>query len=332
MEQEISERILEIFYRLMHGELLKNRDIAQRYGVSSRTVSRDIGRIQNFLSEHRELMQNAEIVYSHKQKGYILKSYEFLKNSELFALVKIILGSRCFNKEDMLSIVGKLKKFTTTADRQIMGNIIRKEVYHYREVRSDCDSVISNLWQLIQCIESRHYISVNYIKMNRSEVVRKLQPSAIMFSEYYFYLIAFDAEEETHKAKYFRIDRIRYIKEHRERFQPDQKYHFDEGDFREKNQFMFPGDIVKITFEFSGLSLQAVLDRLPTAKVVEQNGSKSIITAEVNYGRGIIMYLLSQGSWVRVISPQRLADDMKKEIDLMRSHYEISPNDNPKEP
>jgi len=67
---------------------------------------------------------------------------------------------------------------------------------------------------------------------------------------------------------------------------------------------MFPGDNVRITFEFSGLSLQAVLDRLPTAKVIEQNGTKSVITAEVNYGRGIIMYLLSQGSWVKVFEPK----------------------------
>lgn len=322
MEQEISDRVLEIFYRLMRGELLTNRAIAESYGVSSRTVSRDIGRIQNFLSNHRELMQNAEVVYSHKDKAYVLKSDEFLRNAELFAVIKVILGARCFSKEDMLSIIGKLKKFTTTTDRTALESIIRKEIYHYREVRSDCGSVIDNLWRLIQCIESRNFISVRYIKMDRSEVVRKLRPSAIMFSEYYFYLIAFDADDDKGKAKYFRIDRIRSITEHRERFNSDREHNFDEGEFREKNQFMFPGDIVNITFEFSGLSVQAILDRLPTAKVIEQGSGKSVITADVNYGRGIIMYLLSQGSWVRVLSPQPLVDDMKNEIRLMCEKYD----------
>ena len=85
---------------------------------------------------------------------------------------------------------------------------------------------------------------------------------------------------------------------------------------------MFPGDNVRITFEFSGLSLQAVLDRLPTAKVIEQNGTKSVITAEVNYGRGIIMYLLSQGSWVKVLEPKPLVEDMLAEIEAMREKYE----------
>ena len=102
MNQDISDRTLEIFYTLIRGECLSNRKIADRYGVSARTVSRDISRIQNFFYEHRDIMNNAEIVYSHKDKAYILKSDEFLKNAELFALVKVILGARCFSKEDTM--------------------------------------------------------------------------------------------------------------------------------------------------------------------------------------------------------------------------------------
>ena len=158
--------------------------------------------------------------------------------------------------------------------------------------------------------------------MDRSEVVRRLIPSAIMFSEYYFYLVAYDVETENHIAKHFRIDRIKSITEHREKIQLDKKNDFDEGELREKNQFMFPGEVMKITFVFTGPSVQAILDRLPTAKVIEKNGNKSIFTAEVNYGRGIIMYLLSQGSWVRVLSPQVLIDDIKKEADNITKNYQ----------
>ena len=321
MNQEISDRTLEIFYTLIRGECLSNRKIADKYGVSSRTISRDISRIQNYFYEHRDIMNNAEIVYSHKDKSYILKSDEFLKNSELFALVKVILGARCFSKEDTLTLIRKIKQFTTPNDRALLERIIKKEVFHYREVRSNCDSVIANLWKIVQCIEQRRCISIRYIKMDRTEVIRKLYPSAVMFSEYYFYLIAYEPEGEYRKVKYFRIDRIRSIIEHREKYVLDQSNDFDEGELREKNQFMFPGDPVQITFEFSGLSLQSVLDRLPTARVIERNGDKSTVTAEVNYGRGLIMYLLSQGSWIKVLSPQPLIDDMKGEIQKMAQHY-----------
>jgi predicted DNA-binding transcriptional regulator YafY len=158
--------------------------------------------------------------------------------------------------------------------------------------------------------------------MNRFEVRRKVKPVAIMFSEYYFYLIAYLTEDTIYKPFYFRVDRITSIVEHREEFQLERKYNFDEGNLREKNQFMFPGKPIKIRFEFSGLSVQAILDRLPTAKVVEKDGNTSIIEAEVIDGRGLIMYLLSQGAWIKVLSPQSLIDDIKLELQSMLSKYE----------
>lgn len=322
MECEKSNRMLEIFFRALRGEKIFLKKLAEEYNVSTKSISRDINSIQNFLAEHRELMQNAELTYSHKERAYILNSDEFLKNKELFALVKIILGSRALNKEEILTLITKLKKFTTIQDRKTLENLIRKEIYHYHEVKSDCKSVIDNVWKIVQAIEEKRTISITYYKMNRDEVKHKIKPVSVLFSEYYFYLIAYKADDMSYKPIYFRIDRISSITEHREKFELEKKYDFDEGNLREKNQFMFPGDTVKIRFEFSGLSLQAILDRLPTAKVVEKNGNTSIIEAEVNHGRGIIMYLLSQGSWVKVLSPQSLADEIKEELNKMISYYE----------
>ena len=323
MEKMVSDRVLEIFYRLIKGEMFNSRSLAENYNVSVKTINRDINRIKNFLSEHKELMNYAEIVYSNKLKSYILKSDELLKNSELFAILKVLLGARCFNSEDMLSIIQKLEGFTTLQNRDILTDIVGKEMNVYSEVHSDCDSVIENLWQIIKCIEEKRYITVTYLKMDRSEIIRKLRPASIMFSEYYFYLIAYD-DAEAEKAKYFRIDRIRHIRENRDFFTDGKKYRFNEGEFRKQNQFMFPGEVVRIEFEFTGLSVQAVLDRIPTARVIRKSGRTSLISAEVNYGRGLIMYLLSQGSWIKVLSPKMLIDDMKAEIEKMKIIYDLS--------
>ncbi|MDY3257454.1 MAG: WYL domain-containing protein [Ruminococcus callidus] len=322
MEGEKSSRMLEIFFRALKGEHLSLKKIAGEYGVSTKSISRDISSIQNFLAEHRELMQNAELTYSHKERTYILNSDEFLKNKELFALVKILLGSRALSKEDILVLISKLKKFTSISDKKTLDNLIQKEVYHYHEVKSDCKSVVDNLWKLIKNIEDKRVITITYYKMNRDEVKHKIKPVSIMFSEYYFYLIAYKSEDTEYKPVYFRIDRISSITEHHDFFQLEKKYDFDEGDLREKNQFMFPGNTIKIRFEFSGLSLQAILDRLSTAKVIEKNGNISTIEAVVNNGRGIIMYLLSQGAWVKVLSPESLVNDIKKELEKMKSYYE----------
>lgn len=321
MEHYKNNRMLEIFFRALRGEAISTKKLAEEYNMSSKSITRDISDIQAFLSNHRELLQNAELIYSSKERAYILNSDEFLKNKELFALVKIVLGCRCFSKEEILTLIAKLKKFTTIKDKKQFDNLMRKEIYHYHEVKSDCPSVIDNIWKMIRSIEEKKTITITYHKMNRDEVKHKIKPVSIMFSEYYFYLIAYKAEDTEFKPIYFRIDRISAITEHRENFQLERKYDFDEGDLREKNQFMFPGETVKICFEFSGPSLQAILDRLPTAKVVEKRGNTSIVEAEVNNGRGIIMYLLSQGSWIKVLSPQNLVDEIKKEIEKINTYY-----------
>lgn len=321
MENNKSDRILEIFMRALRGESISIKSLAAEYSVSAKSISRDISRIQNFLAEHRELMQSAELNYVHKDRAYVLNNEEFLKNKELFALVKVLLGSRTFSKNEVLTLIYKLKRFTTVSDRETLDHLIHKEMYHYHEVKSDCRSVIDNLWKLIQAIEARQVITITYRKMNHDEVKRKIKPVSILFSEYYFYLIASLANEKADKPRYFRIDRITAFTMHRDSFSLPSSAEFDEGNLREKNQFMFPGKTISVRFALSGPSVQAMLDRLPTAKVVEKTGSCSVIETEVDDGRGILMYLLSQGAWVKVLSPPYLVDAMQEEIQKMGSQY-----------
>lgn len=142
MEFDKNDRMLEILIRCLRGERISPKKLADEYGVSTKSISRDISRIQNFLHDHRELVHHAELTYSRSDRTYHFDNEEFLKNKELFALVKILLGSRSLNREDMLRIIEKLKSFTTAGDRESLENIIRKEIYHYHEVKSDCPSVI----------------------------------------------------------------------------------------------------------------------------------------------------------------------------------------------
>ena len=67
--------------------------------------------------------------------------------------------------------------------------------------------------------------------------------------------------------------------------------------------------------------MQAVLDKLPTAKIIERmGGGKYLIEAEV-YGDGIKMWLLSQGRWVKVVAPDEFVDDMKQELCAIIKNY-----------
>ena len=66
---------------------------------------------------------------------------EFLTNTELFSLIEVLIGSRAFSKEELLTLTGKLKKFTTADNRPMLDRLIKNEIYHYSEVGHDCQSV-----------------------------------------------------------------------------------------------------------------------------------------------------------------------------------------------
>ena len=56
----------------------------------------------------------------------------------------------------------------------------------------------------------------------------------------------------------------------------------------------------RIRFEYSGPSVEAVLDRLPTAVVEKAWEDKYVINAEV-YGDGVEMWLRSQGNYLKML-------------------------------
>ena len=85
-----------------------------------------------------------------------------------------------------------------------------------------------------------------------------------------------------------------------EKFKIPYSSRFEEGEFRKRIQFMFGGKLQKVKFKYRGSSIEAVLDRLPTAKILEETDGVYTISAEV-FGKGIDMWIRSQGDVVEVI-------------------------------
>jgi hypothetical protein len=57
---------------------------------------------------------------------------------------------------------------------------------------------------------------------------------------------------------------------------------------------------IQVKFKYNGPDIDAILDRLPTAQILDEENGSYIISAEV-FGTGINMWLRSQGPYVEVI-------------------------------
>jgi len=309
-----SSRLLKIYSKLVKGYIVNKREEADNFNVDERTIQRDIASIKDYMCS--DTASNGiinSIVYDKEAGGYRMESsYQgTLSNSETLAVCKILLDSRAFPKDEMQAILDKLISCCVPKEnRQPVKELIGNEEHHYIELRHKTN-FLDTLWDLGQAIRSCKYVELEYRRTKDKTIVkRKVKPVGIMFSEYYFYITAFIDDKEVCEnfdvindafPTIYRVDRIVSYKVLEDRFKMPYKDRFEEGEFRKRVQFMYGGKINRIRFEYTGSDVDAILDRLPTAKIESEKDGKYIIRAEV-FGRGIDMWLRSQGENVRVIN------------------------------
>lgn len=308
-----SSRLLKIYSKLVKGYIVNKREEADNFNVDERTIQRDIASIKDYMCS--DMASNGiinSIVYDKEAGGYRMESsYQgTLSNSETLAVCKILLDSRAFPKDEMQAILDKLISCCVPKEnRQPVKELIGNEEHHYIELRHKIN-FFDTLWDLGQAIRSCKYVELEYRRTKDKTIVkRKVKPVGIMFSEYYFYITAFIDDKEVCEnfdvindafPTIYRVDRIVSYKVLEDRFKMPYKDRFEEGEFRKRVQFMYGGKINRIRFEYTGSDVDAILDRIPTAKIESEKDGKYIIRAEV-FGKGIDMWLRSQGENVRVI-------------------------------
>ena len=110
MKNMKQDRILEIFFRGLRGEDISVQALANEYQVSTKSITRNINDLKAFLADHRELVGNTAMQYSHQDKCYRLYMDEFLSSKELFAITEVLIGARAFSQEELLKLNKNLNK------------------------------------------------------------------------------------------------------------------------------------------------------------------------------------------------------------------------------
>ena len=308
------DRMLELYTRLAEGKLIYKAEEAEHYKCSLRSIQRDIEDLRTFFHNQSDASGVVQdIIYDKKLKGYKLVPplRNVLSNKEVFAVLKILLESRSLSKEELDPILDKLIDCCVPKEcKGYVNNLISNERFHYVPPRHNKE-VLDTMWRLGEAFREHKEVEVEYRKPGDGSLVhRVLRPAGIMFSEFYFYLAGFivpkqddSFKEEVEKDPFptiYRIDRIEHLEVTNKHYNVPYASRFEEGEFRKRVQFMFGGELRKIRFYYKGANPEHVLDRLPTAEIIEKNEKGFLITAEV-FGSGIDIWIRSQGDLVEVV-------------------------------
>lgn len=295
-----SFRLLSMYERLNKGEILNKSELAEFFGVGAKTVQRDFDDLRAYLAEQHQFEKEAQIKYDRKKNGYYLvrPEREWITSREVLSICKILLESRAFRADELNMLLDKLMMQTAPKDSKLVRKIIANERQHYVPLRHNKE-LLNSIWELSKLINIHAVTKISYVRKDGTYKEHMIKPVSIMFSEYYFYVIAFMADDSKTLPTVFRIDRISRFEDTGERFKIF-KRPFEEGEFRKRVQFMYSGELNHVRFLYKGENVDSILDRLPTARIIEKRDDGCVISAEA-YGDGIYMWLGSQGNRVEIL-------------------------------
>jgi len=345
-----SQRQLAIYHALINGHPLHKGELVAKYQVTPRSIQRDINAVNDFLTQ---INDRHRITYNPALKAYQAQlilpldthtsDQHQLASRDMLAIAKIVLASRAFTTAELKDLLGGIVNLIQPTDRTAVKTIINNEKLHYIPVHHG-KPLLDLLWYFSEAIQHQTTINITYQRRDTYEfaVERTILPEAIIFSEYYFYIACYNAKHQA--TLFYRADRIESYRPS----QPSQQIkrsrgdRFEDGQFRKRIQFMYPGQMITIKFQFWGI-VEAALDRLPTAKIVgryfangqveplptdtsrnrqPEAGGSVVIEAEVLGDYGIMMWLLSQGSLVKVLGPTDFVTKFKAEIAKIQTRYD----------
>jgi len=318
--------VLYIYDALNAGVLLTKEGLQEKFQTSGKTIGRYMKEVNKHLSEK---YSGKEVVYEANLGGYKIcqkcPQDTVLDQKDVLVLSKILLESRGLNYNETQMIIEKLTNHCAKNEKCFIKRMIGNEMENYIPPKHE-KSLIEQIWQIHHAIKEQKKLEISYHRVGADGLVEKgtkkwiVYPQAVLFCEYYFYLCADIEGKDYDYPTIFRIDRIESYQTLGEHFRVNYTQRFKEGEFRKLTQFMFTGQLQTVTFKFFGRSLEAVLDRLPTAEISEALEDSFIVKARV-FGQGIIMWILGQGDNVEVLEPISMRNEVKEKIERMMKVY-----------
>ena len=122
-------RLLYLYQKLMRGEALQKKELAERFGVSFKTVQRDIDDLRIYLADSmvREAEQ-MEIRYNKTNDAYVLElpEEETVAESAVVRIGRTLLAGEALAAEDAEMLLRLLMLRVPVSRRQKLSGKIRK--------------------------------------------------------------------------------------------------------------------------------------------------------------------------------------------------------------
>ena len=275
-------RLLEMIYILMHGQCIPARELANKLGVSRRTIYRNI-----------DVLSAAGIpVYTEKGKG---GGVRFLPNS---VLNKSILSEE--EQNEILTALHGLSNLNNSEANHVLGklsSIFNKTAVNWLEVDFSDWSYANNYFNDFKtAILERRIAEFDYYNRSGAKSFRRIEPIQLWFKSHSWYLKGFCLTKQD--MRLYKLSRVKNL------LVTDE--HFSERSFPAIEDSSDVKIGVTIKLRISPEMKYRVFDEFDEQVVEEQPDGSFIVTVSWEEDSWVYGFILSFGEYVEVLEPEHI--------------------------
>ncbi|CDM67870.1 transcription regulator [Clostridium bornimense] len=285
-------RLFEIIYILINKGTVTASELADKFEVSKRTIYRDI-----------DLLSSSGIpIYTTKGKGggigildnFVLNK-SMLSENEQNEIITALQGLSAINYTNVDDVLSKVSNFFGKNNEKW----IDVDFSDWSERQKEKFNIIKD------SIIKKKVIEIEYYSSYGEKTNRCVEPLQLMFKGKSWYIVGFCRAREA--IRIFKINRIRSVKNIGEHFARS----FEEECYQDVSN---DSDIKFINIKLKVDKSQGyrVYDEFSEDEISKDIDGSFIVNTTYPVGSWIYSYILSYSSYVEVLEPQYLRDEIEK--------------------
>lgn len=296
-------RLLEITIILLNKGTITAKELADRFGVSTRTIYRDV-----------DVLSSAGVpVFTNKGNGggiSLLESYSFNKtliseheSESLLLALKTLQATKYPEIDAVLDKIGAVFKNADSADW----------VYIDFSPWSSRPNEYNKFIDIKKAVLDRRTISFNYVNAEGGRSLRRIEPMRLIFKGQAWYLWGYCKTREDFRT--FRISRMKNVIVTNEAFERRKPEDYEKNGIDEK-----PKKMVNLELKFYSQALHRLYDDFDDELIIRNADGTCNVSIIFPEDEWVYGYIMSFGYYVEVLEPDHIreivADRMRKTLEF----------------
>ena len=244
---------------------------------------------------------------------------------ELKLLVDAIQSSKFITESKTNALIKKLEQLVSKYEAMQL----QRQVYVSGRIKTMNESIYYSVDAIHHAISENKKIRFQYFQWNVKKEMElrhngawyHISPWGLSWDDENYYLVGYDSDGG--KIKHYRVDkmlRIQMTDEKREGKDCFKK--LDMADYARKSFGMYGGKEQKVKLRVANDLAGVIIDRFgKNVMMIPEDEAHFTVNVDVHVSKQFLGWIISLGEGVKIVSPDEVVEQMKKEIERLTRQY-----------